>query len=399
MTINYQQVQAQIQTFADDAPIRIQQLIEQQAQAAELLNNPNLDLSQLSQKVDAILKSYDPNLRCALPAKAADGELNALNARYSLPMLPSNTTVLAADGSQIIPDRHAAVYFGMINVGAIQMEVSSSQPPQTTTKSMIFYDDELYELNEASLALRRDLNEREILAQLADGVSPPVITFTDGPMELWGAKDGPGSSEFSKSLDTYLGVLEKLQGLQIVTAGYVDRPAANLVLRLLEIALLPQNRLEEIQKGFFPLRGVQDIDLFGNLLQPGERSSVFKILSRSAQNYRAGLALHFFYLNVGSNGYPWPVRVEIPAWVAQNPAMLDGLHATLIDQCRIMGQRSYPYALHRAHELAVVTMDDKQQVIQMILSELQRRGIPPRMISHKQSAKNLHGRTRYERGK
>ena len=397
MTLNYEQVQKQILELAENASQRAGDLARSRAAAQELLHAESQDLEQLAGKVATIVRNYDPNLRCALPDRAPTGEFTPLNTRSPLPPRPKQATILAADGSQITPDRHAAVYFGLINVGAISMEYGSPALPQTTTRSELFYDQALYDLNEATLALQRDLNERKILAELAEGALAPVISFTDGPMELWGAKDVRKGGEFQRSLDEYLDVLERLQSLDVVTGGYVDRPSANLVVRLLEVAMLPLDRLEEIKGEYQPLRGVQDIELFGDLLASGERSSVFAIQSRSAKNYRAGLALHFFYLNVGDDGHPWPVRVEIPAWVAENNQMLEDLHATLVDECRVMGRRAYSYLLHRVHEVAVVTMQEKQQIIQMISMELRRRGIPVGSTSHKQSAKDLGGRSRYER--
>jgi hypothetical protein len=321
-----------------------------------------------------------------------------LNGCYPPPPTSDQATILAADGSQITPDRHAAVYFGLINVGAIQMEHGSSRAPEITTTSRLFYDEELIDLTDATLALKRDLNERTMLAELAASAPAPVITFTDGPMELWGAKEGETSSQFQESLDAYIDVLLRLKELKVTTAGYVDKPAANLVVRLLEVAITPQDKLGEIKKTF-PLRGVTDFELYRRLLGPGERSAVFAIQSRSATNYRhrdSSLALNFFYLNVGRPDHPWLARVEIPAWVAEEQQMLDNLHATLVNQCRIMGNRPYPYLLHRAHEAALVSLEERNQVTQMILLELRQRGVEVGEISYKQSAKDLPGRTKYE---
>jgi hypothetical protein len=64
------------------------------------------------------------------------------------------------------------------------------------------------------------------------------------------------------------------------------------------------------------LRGVTDLWLFQQLLQPGERSAVFGLQSSSRAHYKGGLALHFFYLNTSRDDHPNLVRVEIPAWVA-----------------------------------------------------------------------------------
>ena len=77
--------------------------------------------------------------------------------------------------------------------------------------------------------------------------------------------------------------------------------------------------------------------------------------------------------------------------------MLDQLHATLVAQCRSMGSRPYPYVLHRAHEAAVVSLEEKEQVTQMIVMELLRRKVEVEHASNKQSAKDLPGRTPYGR--
>jgi hypothetical protein len=179
----------------------------------------------------------------------------------------------------------------------------------------------------------------------------------------------------------------------VTTAGYVDKPSANLVVRLLEIVETPLADLPQI-KDCHPLRGVSDLYIYRDLLAPGERSAIFAMQSQSVKNYTGPLGLHFFYLNVGREGHPWLARVEIPAWVADNPEMLDHLQAVLVHQCQLMGSRPYPYLLHRAHETAVVTQEEKAQVTQMIALELRRRGVEVGEQSYKQSAKGLGKRTR-----
>jgi hypothetical protein len=398
MSLNFQQVREQIHRLGELAPLRYKKIREKQTQARELLEAGTIDLEHLHAKVTNLARNHDPNLRCALPLRAANGDFISLDVQHPLPALPEQATMIAADGSQITPDRHSEAYFGLINVGAIKMRLGSPNPPETVTESELLYNDELFDLTEAFLALKRDLAERNMLAELAEKAAAPVITFTDGPMELWGAKETQSSSEFKRSLDSYIDVLKNLENLAVITAGYVDKPAATLVVRLLEIALLPENNYSEV-KNHHPLRGVMDIDLYRDLLKPSERSAVFNIQSRSAQYYRNGLALHFFYLNVGREGDPWPVRVEIPGWVAGNSHMLDDLHAALVGQCRIMGGRAYPYLLHRAHEAAVVSFEEKAQVSQMIGFELRKRNLQTASVSYKQATKELSGRTSYHRSR
>ncbi|MCC6147913.1 MAG: DNA double-strand break repair nuclease NurA, partial [Anaerolineaceae bacterium] len=185
--------------------------------------------------------------------------------------------------------------------------------------------------------------------------------------------------------------------LNLVMGGYVDTPRADLVVRLMELAALEEKDLEQAGR-FHPFRGVTDFDLFSPLLQPGERSAVLKIQSMAARNYTDELALYFFYLNVGSAGRAALARVEIAAWVANDPQKVERLHGVLVEQCDRLGNRPYPYALHRAHEVAVVRREEKQAIEEMIVAELLRLGIPVGEKSYKQTHKENSGsRTRYKK--
>jgi len=394
MALDFQQVREQVQKLGEQAPQREQHLADLREKARILLDSRAEDLEAIIQRIGMVVNNHDPSLRCALPVA------EPLTTHRTLPVLTQSLTILAADGSQITPDRHVQVEYCLINVGAVQMRPGVAEPAEMQVYSRLFYAEELETatgfITEATLALRRDLNERSMLAELASRAEPPVVTFTDGPMELWGGKDGEGeeASEFQKSLEEYRSVLTRLNEMHVITAGYVDKPSASLVVRLLEVMSIPEERLPEIRKQR-PFRGVSDFYLFRDLLQPGERSAIFALQSRSAKSYPGQLALHFFYLNTGRPGSPWLARVEIPAWVAQNSQMLDTLQAALVQQCRAMGSRPYPYLLHRAHETAVVTLEERDQVTQMIVMELRRRGVQVGEESYKQSAKGLQGRTRY----
>jgi hypothetical protein len=88
------------------------------------------------------------------------------------------------------------------------------------------------------------------------------------------------------------------------------------------------------------------------------------------------------------------VRVEVPKWVVDDKEKLDLLHGVLVEQCRMMGNKPYPYLLHRAHETAVVKHEEKQQIEQLLTMELRRNNEDVDDGSYKQSAKDLPGRTR-----
>jgi hypothetical protein len=393
MPIDYQKIFTRIKEIGAGARERKKTLEERRIKARELLAAYNSELDLLRSKVDTA-KLADANTRCALPLN------ENLASSFPIPDSVIQATLIAADGSQINPDRHAAIQFCVVNVGAIQMKLNSGETPEIFTDTELLYGDDLlpngYPMSEGLVALKRDLAERSKLEELSKGIKGSVVTFTDGPIELWGAK-GEDANSYEDFVQKYLGVLSRLQSRDVITAGYVDKPSADLVVRLLEIASADNEQIQKM-KEFHPLRGVSDRWLYGEhknpLLPPGHRSAVFKIQSSSDKKYKGVLELHFFYLNVGTEGHPWPVRVEIPKWVVDDKAKLDLLHGVLVEQCRMMGSKPYPYLLHRAHETAVVKMEEKQQIEQMLAMELRNQDEEMDDGSYKQSAKDLQGRTK-----
>jgi len=390
MALNFQQVFDKIKQIGQGARLRQENLDGLRQRAQQLLTTWADKTAELQDKLEAA-RQVDPNLRCAIPLA---GRLDT--ALDPGPAAQKTVTLLAADGSQIAPDRHAAVQFSLLNVGAVALQPGSGQPPEVFTDSQLLFADELYTetglLSDEVISQQRDIAERHKLLELAKEYPAPVVALTDGPVELWGAK-GAGEDDYRRNLEVHKSVLSQLQSRGVTVAGYVDKPAADLLVRLLEIAVLTPEEMRELRTKH-PLRGVSDRWLYGKLLGPGQRSAVFGLQSGSRAHYTGDLALHFFYLNVGFEKHPALVRVELPKWVADDEAQLDLLHSALLEQCRVMGAKPYPYLLHRAHETAVVKGEEKQQIEQMLALELRRAGGEVDEISGKQSAKDRSGRSR-----
>jgi hypothetical protein len=391
MALNFQQVFEKIRQIGLGAKARQETQAALRRHARSLLDDWTDKAAELNAKLERA-RQADPSLRCAIPLE------ERLDAHTPPPPVHNNATLLAADGSQIAPDRHAAVLYSLVNVGAIVMQTGSGQAPEIHTDSHLLFDDEIYTetgmLTEEAIGQRRDIAERRKLLELAPGYPPPVVALTDGPIELWGEK-GAEAEDYRKNLELHKSILSRLQAGGVTVAGYVDKPAADLVIRLLEIAQLSTDEEFKNIRKQHNLRGVTDRWLYA-FLPAGHRSAVFGLQSGSRAQYTGDLALHFFYLNVGGAHHPWLARVEIPRWVAEDASKLDLLHAALLEQCRIMGAKPYPYILHRAHEVAVVKWEEKEQVEQMLELELRKAGVEPDEISAKQSAKDLPGKTRHK---
>jgi len=137
------------------------------------------------------------------------------------------------------------------------------------------------------------------------------------------------------------------------------------------------------------LPGVTDRWLFGSVLEPGERSAVFELQSTSSAKVPSDIVIHFFYLNVGREAQQYVARVEIPRWLGSDTTSLASLHRAILDQCSILGDRPYPYVLHRAHEAARISPREKQEIKHRLMLELRRHGVEMESISPKSSAKSL----------
>jgi hypothetical protein len=388
MPIDYQQIFIRIKEIGAGARERKKTLEVLRAKSRDLLAFYASELDLLRARVDSA-KQADPNTRCACPLN------EPLDSHYPPPVSGIQATLIAADGSQIVPDRHAALQYYLINVGAIAMQAGSGKAPDIFTDTELHMLDEYEDtfFSESQVALQRDVAERKKLLEVAKGYSGTVIALTEGQLELWGAFDSDNSRDFEKSLQDYLDVLQEMEKQQVVTSGYVDKPGANWVVRLLEIADSPQNESVDIKK-YHPLIGVADSWLFGQILGKHERSSVFTLQAKSAEKYKVSLAIHFFYLNVGDEKKPKIARVDVPLWVVNHKEALNYLHYSLIEQAKILGNEPFPYLLHRAHEIAVVSFREKEEIDQMLAVAIRSNGGEVGEISGKQSAKNLSGNTR-----
>jgi hypothetical protein len=389
MALNFQQVLDKIKEIGMGARGRQEALEALRAHARHVFEAWADKPTELRDKVER-LRQADPSLRCAIPLD------ERLDASTPEPVLPDAVTLLAADGSQILPDRHNALQYSLVNVGAIVLRPGSGQAPEIFTDSSLLYAEELFTetgmVSEEAVEQRRDIAERRKLLDLAPGYPTPLLAMTDGPVELWGAKND-GEDDYRRNLEIHKSILSQLQARDVTVAGYVDKPGAELVIRALEITQLSSDDEYKNFRKIHPLRGVTDRWLYG-FLPAGHRSATFGLQSSSRLHYTGDLAIHFFYLNIGDAGHPSLVRVEFPKWVAQDAGKLDLLHATLLQQCRVMGVKPYPYILHRAHEVAVVKFEEKRQVEAMLDMELRQAGGEVEQGSAKQSAKDLPGRSR-----
>ena len=129
------------------------------------------------------------------------------------------------------------------------------------------------------------------------------------------------------------------------------------------------------------VQGLVDRLVFERTLAVGERSALFESGSHIQKDYGPHHRICYFYVRL-----PEEVgRVELPAWVAEQPGWLDMIHAVVVDQAEKGG--GYPIVLTEAHERAVIRAQEKALFYRILEREMQRAGLRGYAGSQKAASK------------
>lgn len=383
MPVNLIDIQKKLKSFSSQAKahhVRVSSRLET-LQARLQANADRLD--ELREIVSHEAET-NPRLRCAVPVD------EPLNTVISVGNLPETVSLAAADGSQINPSHHARVPFSVINVGVVTMVRGSGETPKVHTQSnLLDYETVLPPdggmLSEGGVAMKRDLAERAVLLNVAAEMPAPMITMVDGPLEL--IRDPQTMGGFESVEHEYETILTGFRQKGLTLLGYIDKSQNDLIGRLLALVPASGEAEDQMQQ---ELSGVRDIHLMEKMLRnPGDRSAIFAVYSRTALSFPKELRLHFFYLNIGTQEHPHLARVEVPAWVAEDKATVALIQAALLDQAQMMGSKPYPYLLHRAHEEALISLDEHQWVEGLIVKKFLSDGLEVGNLSNKQYLKDM----------
>ncbi len=266
----------------------------------------------------------------------------------------------AIDGSQIYPDHHEGVPFFLVHTAALLFNyglVGAESSFAYTTNSEVFCLQDLdnaQSLESPAAFVDRKRAEAELHAGqvLADGQPrpfPPLfVLLFDGSLIFWHLTSR--AVERDPFFRSYCTILEGYARQSLVTAWYTSLPQGRDLVNLVRAAFG-----DEVGEAY---KTVVDADLlggqFGGWLQPNHRTAAFFSGAEIAAHYPAMVRPAFFYLNTGDE----VARVEIPAWIAENPILCDQIAGVLLDQCT-KGQ-GYPISLAEAHEQAVVRSADRE---------------------------------------
>ncbi len=367
-------------------------------QALDVAKNKATDLDLLRKKIASSKTTW-------LVAGLVDG----LAQHHKAPPCPPEFTVVATDGSHIDVDRHQSTRCYLINIGSVTLSYGTHPDAILDNSPRLYFEDEDMVITPSGvtgreqpiegvlLGIRRGVEECHQLARLAAELpqSNPNLALLDGSLILWGLA-GQAYPEFvTEALlkDGFLVHLETMRKLnndkRLALASYISFPRSTDVVNVLRLALCPHevadcDRYCPQERDCDTVSGIQDRELFANILGQGERSAVFFSRSSVVQKYYGAHQVYFFYLR----GDDEVARVEIPQWVATDETLLNLAHALILDQCQ--RGHGYPVALSEAHEKAVLTGTDRELFRQLVESSLVGEHLPT--VS---SAKNRSKRTRW----
>ena len=366
--------------------------------ALDVLRDKSIDLNHLKKKIEGSKTTW-------LVADLADG----LDQHYKAPSNPEEFTVLATDGSHIDVDRHKSTRCYLINIGTAILHYGAYPSAALDSFPSLYSGDEdlvimpvgvggrEQPIEGALLGIKRSVDEchrlAELAAELPQGSSS--LALLDGSLILWGLEAYPEfvtEALLTQGFLSYLDDIRKLNnGKRLALASYISFPRSTDVVNVLRLALCPYDPADcdrycptNEKRDCDVVAGVQDRELFTNLLGQGERSAIFISQSSVVRQHYGEHWVYFFYLKLDEE----IARVEIPQWVATDENLLNLVHTLVLDQCR-RGQ-GYPVALSEAHEQAVVTGADRENFWQLVESSLIDEHLPS--LS---SAKSQSKRTRW----
>ncbi|MCM0593994.1 MAG: DNA double-strand break repair nuclease NurA [Gloeotrichia echinulata IR180] len=338
--------------------------------------------------------------------------IEPLETCIDIPVPPKIHTVIATDGSQIAPNHHEIAYCYLLNIGRVVLHYGQNRHPLLDSLPEIFYrPEDLYVSRqwgirtEEWMSYCRTASETTVLAELACGVMDegnnsnltpaisnpkarvPSLAMVDGSLIYWFLEQLPFDAR-DRILPPILEAWKQMRDAQIPLMGYLSAARNVEAMNFLRLSACPHpvpdcitfcpNQLEKVPcKIFEPLR---DTTLWTTQLKPGQRGPLWRSNSRILELYE-DQSIYFCYVHVGTE----IARIELPAWVVQNTAMLDQALGLMLAQ--VQKGYGYPVAIAEAHNQAVVRGGDKARFFALLERQMIKAGIKNIGTSYKEARK------------
>jgi hypothetical protein len=392
--LDFQKLMHQIGSVGDESA-------EKLASLSEIIDTARDVYHDAAEKPHETVRRLEENLPWVLWPLARP--LEPYGRSYPISDAKENTTIVAVDGSQIMPSQHEVHNCFLLNIGVIRIAYGLSTKPLLESYPHLYHkSDDLYPLvnrrrmhiDELYVSLERNLLELDYLVSQSiesQSLGSPVVALVDGSLIPWSVEKMPDHYQEKYFARTNL-LLEKLRLAEIPIVGYLSHSRSSDVVNSLRVLKCPydlsdcRTHCESLNEEDFPCSAVWpllDRTLMKSLLAPGERSSIFLSGANVSKSYPNNQATCFTYVNVGEE----IARLELPRWLFELPRAFDRAMAAILSQVR--RGRGYPVALAEAHHLAVIKGGDRQRFFELLTRHLVSQGVSRVRLSPKESKKRI----------
>ncbi|MEH2170189.1 MAG: DNA double-strand break repair nuclease NurA [Nostoc sp.] len=323
--------------------------------------------------------------------------IEALETCIDIPVPPKIHTVIATDGSQIAPNHHEIAYCYLLNIGRVVLHYGQNRHPLLDSLPEVFYrPEDLYMSRqwgirtEEWMSFRRTASETTVLAELACSAAPgetPALAMVDGSLIYWFLEQLPMDAR-DRILPPILEAWQQMREAKIPLMGYLSASRSIETMNFLRLLACPHpvpdckshcpNQLEKVPCKIF--EQLRDTSVWATRLKPGQRSNLWRSNSPILELY-GDQTIYFCYVHVGTE----IARIEVPAWVAENPTMLDQALGLMLAQ--VQKGYGYPVAIAEAHNQAVVKGGDKARFFALLEQQMIKAGLKNVGTSYKEARK------------
>lgn len=312
-----------------------------------------------------------------------------------------NHTVVACDGSQIMPTQHEVISCYLLNIGAAVIHYGEPSEASLTSYPQLYHrSDQLYPLvnqrrvhiDESLVSFERGIQElqkaRE-LSELEQAKGRSVLVLVDGSLIPWSVDKNADRSQ-QELLERFGIELDAFNALRIPIVGYVSHSRSSDIINLLRLWRCPYSQIRcqalcgSLNEEDFPCSEIwplADRQLMSSKLPRLSRSNFFLSGASWSQALPYRNQVCFAHLNTGGES----ARIEVPRWLFEDADMLTFALSVLILQIR--KGHGYPITLSEAHNMAVVRQADRSHFFQLVQEQLLRLGQVKVTVSPKEDRK------------
>jgi len=322
---------------------------------------------------------------------------------YQVEKQKNPVTVVAVDGSQIMPSHHEVHACYLLNVGLAIVTYGAKHPPILESIPQLYHrPEDLYPLvdrrrihiDELYVSLERSLLELQTLLQRSLDAcqrGADVVALFDGSLISWSAEKLPAAFQESYG-QRMVATLEGFEAAAIPLIGYLSHSRSSDVVNALRVSICPyelsrcRDHCGHLNEESFPCSTIwplSDRQMLNGKLDMHHRSALFMSGSPALKSLPYKHKVCFTYLNTGFE----IARLELPHWLFANGNLFKNALSTVLSQAE--KGKGYPICLSEAHHLAVIRGGDRERFFALMAQHLVGMGVPRVRVSPKESKKRI----------